>query len=72
VELGLLGAAPHDADWQVAAAEYDMAAVILAATLAAPSEAGRAIAAGCVVAQGPIGALAGRRLDLGRLMTVVA
>lgn len=70
--LGLLGVGPNDADWQVATAamEYDRAAVILAAMLALPGEAD-VVPMESWVAQSPVGAPAGRRLPLGRLMTVV-
>lgn len=72
VALGLLGVGPNDADWQVATAamEYDRAAVILAAMLALPGEAD-VVPMESWVAQSPVGAPAGRRLPLGRLMTVV-
>lgn len=75
VALGLLGIAPSEQDWGIArlSAEYDRAAVILAATLASPSGAADALTRSLATggSAGQTVAKAGRRLALGRLMTVV-
>lgn len=72
VALGLLGVPCTHADWQVAVAamRHHQAAAILATTLASPLDAEAALAADVVV-QSPGGALARRRVALGRLVTVV-
>ena len=74
VALGLLGAAPVMEDWAVArtAAEYGRAAVIVAATLASQSDAVAIMSEmGHGLGGGQIAVVAARRLELGRLMTVV-
>ena len=72
VALGLLGVTPTADDWAVAktASEYDCVAVLLAATLASPGD-----ALACVTRLGAglgrTASVAARRLEIGRLMTVV-